>query len=213
MIDKNSLSDLREELCNLYLTGRWRLVTAYSAFILAGLVGGCAHQQKFGDAVYREPYGPQLGLTTSSLSFPSVRLDEAAETTIRVRGLSVTTYPEFLKILISPSENLEGMVDQPWRSCRFSVTLRSAADGKIIHQQGYDLRDYVPKGSRNYRSAMDEYVSLSLGAIDAKGRWVRDSEISALDYDIVVNVENPSMRKGDRLEIGSAFGPPMPSRD
>lgn len=196
----------RRFLCGWHLEKRDALIGVFILFAI-GFVGGCAHTRKFGDAVYREPYGPQLGLTTSCLTFPPVSLGTVGETTVRVRSLARSTYPEDLRIPVPPSENLEGRVDQPWRSCQFSVTLRCADDGRLIHQEKYDLHDYVTAGSRRYKSAMDGFVYLQLGKRGADGVLVRDSKISVVDYDIVVKVDVPSRRKGDKLKIVSVFGP------
>jgi len=178
----------------------------YSASILTLVVlSGCAHTKKFGDATYREPYGPQLGIVTSALSFQTVSLASKGETKIRVRGLTSSAYPRGVRIPIPASENLEGRVDQPWRSCRFSVAITNATNNTVIYKQQFNLKDYVTSGSALYQSSSDKYINLRLAEYGEDGRHSSYSWTPTLDYNIIMKVHSPSNRKGDTLHIESVF--------
>lgn len=174
---------------------------------ILALLAGCAHTHRYGDATYREPYGPQPGLVVPALSFPPASLATAASTTIRVRELPGKSYPRSLRIPIAPAENLEGRTNQPWRTCKFTVTLVDARTRKTIYHRAYDLSAYIPKGSTRYRSHSDKYIYLPLGSYDLNGHHTSEAWAAASDYDIIVKVQSPSRARDNILQIESVSGP------
>ncbi len=149
---------------------------AFSASLFAiAFLSGCAHTMKFGDAIYREPRGLQLGLVTSALSFPPVSLASNRETTIKVRVLRSSAYPPGVRIPTPPSENLKGRIDQPWRNSRFSIAITNATNNRGIYTQDFNLREYATSGSTRSQSASDKYIYPRLGEYGEDGLHSSDS--------------------------------------
>lgn len=175
----------------------------YRWFLLVGplLAGfGCAHRTQKGDAAYVEPYGPQLGLCVSALTFPKVPLGRIGTTTITVRELDGVAYPEDLRIRIPRRESRADLKNQPWRSTKFTVSILHPKTAEIIYSQHYDLAGY-PAGKP---WTVQGEIFLLFGRLldDYRHESAAWPKLSA--YDIRVDVTSPSRRLGDTLEIGYA---------
>ena len=169
-----------------YLSPRWCWPILLALFGLAG----CGTTTWQGDATLhteRALIGPE-GHRTWWLELPKVSLTEEGVHRFRIRGLPRLAFGFELLMYVAESEQHEqDITSSPWRETQVTVTVLSP-QGETLGQSALRL------GELFSRNGFGASIGEDLPVISAAVPHVSD-------FDVVVGVERPSPRAGDRMQI------------
>ena len=165
-------------------------------FIL--VFASCATNTKHGDATLID------NSTTFSiadrpldrLTFPEVSIGKIHTQIIRVRDLPQPIFPVSGNITIPKDEQDSSRHDQPWRTTRLKVELKSVS-GEIFYDRLIDLSDDGNGNRTSWHKVESRPIRIEITP------WGRRSSTcpKLTSYDIVIHVTSASLRSTDTLNL------------
>jgi len=167
-------------------------------FILA--FASCATTTKHGDATLIDNSTTfslsSLGLRLmDGLHFQEVSIGQIHTQTIRVRDLPQPIFPTWAEIEIPKEEQYSFRHDQPWRTTKLKVELKSIS-GEIFYDRLIDLsRDW--NGNSSPGRSADRQIGIEITPWSRRGSTFP----KLTSYDIVIHVTSASLRSTDALNL------------
>ena len=179
------------------MTIRFRRIIFTAAIVFS--FGGCATPKiRKGDAVFWESRGGFFSMSGYCMAFPQrISLGFPGRTIIRIRDLPAPIFPHCISLEIPRAEADRYRNTQPWRRAVVKVEFRTI-DGEVFFSK--DLRFSKGFGSQDITKARTRIAVCFIRSF-ADERALRQTT----NYDVVVQVMQPSRRRADTIQIDPAF--------